>query len=451
MVPTFLLVSSLLLGQAGDANPSTAAKGASSEATASAATPRAEKLTGDALTAKVRSLLQQLDSNQQARREAAEKELVALGPDVLPLLPTVSARTPAEVRNRILRVRTALMKAAIEASTKPAIVTVQGEMKLSEALDQLSKQSGNAFIDYRERFNQEPTNPTVKVDIVDKPFWEALDTILDAAGMTIYNYDEDATALAYTARESGAQDRAGRAAYSGLFRLEPNRIDASRNLKMGGSALRLTVDVAWEPRIRPIVLEQPLSEVKAIDENGNTIEVDGSEGNLEVPVEGNNAAVELEVPLMAPDRSVKQIASLKGKLDAVVLGRVEEFEFDNLERAKNVEQERGGVTVTLSQFRKNGDIFDGHIQVRFDKAANALESHRGWIYNNDCYLIDRKGKRVENAGLEATLLDVNEVGLIYRFDVPDATSMQGYRFVYSTPAAIIKVPVEFELKNIDLP
>ncbi len=445
MLPTWIVVASLLVGQA----ESTEKVDGGSDRPAAAA--RGETLSPAALAAKVKGLVLQLDSNQQARREAAETELVELGPDVLPLLPTVNARTPAEVRNRILRVRTALMQRAIEATTKPTSVTLKGEMKLSEALEQISKQTGNRFVDYRERFNQQPTDPTVKLEIEGQQFWEALDTVLDAAGMTLYNYDEDASALAYTAREAMAGKRVGRAAYGGLFRLEPTRIDASRDLRSGSHSLRLTSEVAWEPRIRPIVLEQPLAEVVAVDEAGNSIAVDGSEGSLEVPVEGMNAAVELEIPLMAPDRDVKRIASLKGKLTAVVLGRVEEFEFANLDTAKNVEQERGGVVVTLERFRRNGEIFDAEIRVRFDKAANALESHRGWIYNNACYLVDPKGKRVENAGLEATLLDVNEVGLIYRFDVPDLPSMQGYRFVYSTPAAIIKAPVEFELKNIDLP
>ena len=445
MLPTWIVAASLLVGQAASdekTEPATAP---------SAAEASSEKLSPAALSAKVKGLIQQLDSNQQARREAAEKELVALGPDVLPLLPAVNARTPAEVRNRILRVRAALMQLAIESTTKPAQVSLSGEMKLSEALEKISQQTGNQFVDYRERFGQEATDPTIKIEVKDKPFWEALDTVLDAAGMTIYNYDENASALAYTARDAMGRDRAGKAAYSGLFRLEPTRVDASRDLRTGVHSLRLSADVAWEPRIRPIVLEQPLAEVTAVDEDGEAIEVDGSEGNLEVPVEGTNAAVELEIPLMAPDRSVKQIASLKGKLTAVVLGRVEEFEFDNLETAKNAEQERGGVVVTLERFRRNGEIFEGEFRVRFDKAANALESHRGWIYNNECFLTDPKGRRIENAGLEATLLDVNEVGLIYRFDVPDLQSMKGYRFVYSTPAAIIKVPVEFELKNIDLP
>jgi hypothetical protein len=433
VLPTLLILGSLLAGQAEAAAPAAAAN------------------SPDKLAAQVKTLIRQLDSNQQARREAAEKELIALGPDVLPLLPAMSNRTPAEIRNRLLRVRTALMQLAIEATTKPALVTLEGEMLLSEALAKIEEQTGNHFVDYRERFNQQPTDPTVKVSIDKRPFWQAVDTVLDAAGMTIYNYDDQAKGLAYTARGPGAVDRSGRGAYSGLFRIEPVRVDASRDLRtMDNRSLKVTADLAWEPRIRPIVLEQPLSEIVAVDEKGNPIEVDGREGSLEVPVETANAAVEMEFPLVAPDRSVRKIASLKGKLTAVVLGRVESFEIADIDRAKSVEQERGGVTVTLDQCRKNGDIYDVQMRVRFDKASNALESHRGWIYTNDAYLLDPKGNRVENAGLEATLLDVNEVGLAYKFDLLDA-SVKNCKFVYATPAAILKIPVEFELKDIDLP
>ncbi|WP_145087613.1 hypothetical protein [Anatilimnocola aggregata] len=158
----------------------------------------------------------------------------------------------------------------------------------------------------------------------------------------------------------------------------------------------------------------------------------------------------MDFPLTAPERAVKQIASMKGKLMATVLGRVETFEFTDLEKIKQAEQERGGVTVAVEECRKNNEIYDVEIRVRFDKAA-ALESHRGWIYNNESYLLDPKGNRIEQAGLEANLLDVNEVGLSYKFDLGDAKSPAGYKFIYKTPAAIIRIPVEFELKGIDLP
>lgn len=404
----------------------------------------------DDLAVKVRTLIKQLDSDEQAKREAAEKELVSLGPDVMPHLPTLGPQTPAEVRNRIARVRAALVSAAVEAATKPTIVTLSGEMPLSEAMKAVEKQTGNKFVDYRDRFNQEERDPKIKVELKNAPFWKAMDTILDAAELTIYNFDEESGALAYVAR-GDASPRLGRAAYSGLFRLEPIRIDSTRDLKSPeNTSLRLTLDVSWEPRLAPIVLQQPLGDVTATDENGGDLAVDRREGEVEVPVDMNNAGVELEVPLNLPPRGVKQIASIKGKFVATVPGKLETFTFKNLDRAKNISQERAGVTVTLEEVRKNGDIFDVLIRVRFDKAANALESHRGWIYNNPCQLLDAKGNPIENAGLEATLLQLNEVGLAYKFDL-EGVSLLGSSFVYQTPAAIMKIPVEFELKDIDLP
>lgn len=169
------------------------------------------------------------------------------------------------------------------------------------------------------------------------------------------------------------------------------------------------------------------------------------------PWKGGGAGVEVVIPFKIPSRSVKQIASIKGKMTAVMLGREETFEFPNPETKKGAEEERGGVTVILDQCRKVDELLEARMRVRFDKASNALESHRGWIYNNPCYLQDAQGDKVEQAAIEASLLDDNEVGIVYRFDLGDEANAARYKLVYKTPAAIIQVPVEFELKNIELP
>lgn len=152
---------------------------------------------------------------------------------------------------------------------------------------------------------------------------------------------------------------------------------------------------------------------------------------------------------MLPDRSVKEIKTLSGTLMALVPGRVETFEFTDLATARNVQQRRGGVTLLLEQTFKNVGLYDVRIRVQFDKAANALESHRGWIYNNDAYMLDPSGQRVENAGIEATRQAINEIGLSYKFVLDDG--LAGHTFVYKTPAAIVRMPVNYELRDIKLP
>jgi hypothetical protein len=452
VIDSLLVCSLLIWGQAAEQSADEPAKADTAKTGAAKASAKADApaAKNEELEAKVRLLVRQLDSDQQARREAAEKELIALGEDVLPLLPPIGRTTPAEVKNRIGRVRAALEKAAIEATTRTRHVTLKGEMLLSEALAELKRQTGNRIVDSRD---MDQSDPRIKLELENAPFWQALDTILDAAELTLYNYDSEQGALSYVARDSNALARVGRGFYNGIFRLEPTKIEIDADLRNPAArSLRLTVDAAWEPRVRPVVLMLPLAEFKAVDENGADIAVAGGEGELEFPVEGFNAGSEMDIPLALPPRSVKQIASLKGKLTAVLLGREETFEFANPEMLpKGIELERGGVVVVLDQCRMVDELLEVRMRVRFDKANNALESHRGWIYNNPCYLTDGKDTKIENAALEADLLEDNEVRVVYRFDLGDEKSASRYKLVYKTPAAIITVPVEFELKNIELP
>ncbi len=83
-----------------------------------------------------------------------------------------------------------------------------------------------------------------------------------------------------------------------------------------------------------------------------------------------------------------------------------------------------------------------------DEANGALQSHRDWVFQNLSYLVDKDGKRIENAGLETTRQAPNEVGAAYLFDVQ---RLDGLTWVYETPAAIVDLPVEYELKDIALP
>jgi hypothetical protein len=401
------------------------------------------------LAEKVKKLVVQLDDDLQARRDAAEKALVELGPDLLDVLPPPGPKASLELKARLARVRSAVEKAHIEAFTRPSTVTLQGKMKLSEALKKIEEQTGNKVVDGRERFNQEPDDVTVELDLQKVSFWQVLDKLLDEADLTLYNYNDSPGELLLMNRNPGELDRTGRGSYGGLFRLEAKSIDATRDLRNPmGNGLRITTDINWEPRVRPIVLEVPLAELQATDESGNAISTSG-EGEVEVPIESSNSGVELDLHLGLPKRSVEKIASLRGKLIALVPGRAETFYFDKLSKVKDEAQQRGGVVVTLEQVRKNEDVHEVRVRVKFDKAANALESHRGWIYNNEAYLIDGQGNKIDNGGMEARLVEENEIGLAYLFD--GNVDLAQARFVYKTPAALFKVPVEFELKDLELP
>jgi hypothetical protein len=404
----------------------------------------------EAIEVQVRRLVRQLDADELARRQAAETALVEMGPQVLNFLPRITSRTPPEVKQRLLRIQGVLQERAAEAATEASRVSIASQtIPLSRIVTLLKEQTGNQLIDFRGRWGQGAEDVEVEVDFDDIPFWDALDQILDRAGLTLYHYPGQPNTVAYVKRDADEVPRHGRAAYQGVFRIEPTTIMAMRNLRQPQTdALKLTLEVAWEPRLTPILVSQALADVRAVDEQGNAIAAAG-EGSLESPVQNGVSAVNIEIPLSVPERNVQQIASLSGRLFALVPGRVEAFEFAELEDAEDEEIRKGAVTVVLQKVRKNAALYEVFMLVRFDEAANALESHRGWVFNNKAYLLDKDGKQWEPDGLETTRRTVNEMGLSFKFVLDN--DLSEYRFVYETPAAIVQLPIEYELNKIPLP
>jgi hypothetical protein len=424
VIGTWLLTGSLLLGQA----------------------KAAEK---DGFEDQVKSLVRLLNSPVLTSREEAQQKLIELGPRVLDFLPVPTERTSAEEKQRLGQIRDKLQKAQAEASVKATYVTLTGEKKLSEIVAEMQKQTGNAIVDQRERLDQQGGDPLVKVDFQNLSFWQAMDQLLDQTGLTVYPYVEQ-DAVGFENRPENDLPRMKRpVAYSGAFRMEAMDLLAKRNLRnTEDRRVQLTMEVAWEPRLDPITVQQRMTDIKALDDQGNPIELEDTEGVLEPQILPGDLTTELLVPLKLPSRDVKQIASLKGKLTAMVPGRVETFRFNDL-AAKGVEQRRAGVAVILDQVRRNNEIWELRVLVRFDKAAGALESHRGWVFNNEAYLETKDGQRINYDGFETTRQTEQDVGMAYYFDLEKGP--QGLTFVYKTPSIVTQLPIEYEIKNLDLP
>ncbi len=422
MMPTLMLVSCLLLSQ-------TKATGAT-----------AEKVI---IATEVKRLVRQLDANEASQRDAAEKALIALGADALDHLPQITPRTAAEVKERLGRIRKFLQSATAQSSAKESLVTLDGKMSLEKALAALEKQTGNRVVGFEDR------DVNVEVNFDKVAYWSALDQILDQAGMTVNEYGGEVRALTIEARPAEMRARASEVAYAGPFRFEATRIESVLDLRNPATnGLKLGLAVSWEPRLVPIGVTQKIEQLEIKDDQGRTMAID-EEQALAANVEADITSVELIIPLKLPDREIRKIASIKGTLSALLPGRVESFEFEKLEGVSDVEQQRAGVTVTLEQVRKNQEIFEVRVVVRFDEASNALESHRGWVYENEAYMLGANGQRIERVGFETTRSDKNEVGMAYLFDLDKG--LKGCKFVYKTPSSVVSMPVTFELHDVKLP
>ncbi len=401
------------------------------------------------LELRVQQLSLQLESNDPAQRDAAELRLIELGPDVLPVLPNIDASTAAETKERLTRVRRTLEQRAAQAATQASRVTLEGDYTLSQILAELEKQTGNRVQDFRERFGQQPIEQELSVALDALEFWPALDQVLDQAGMTTYTYGGEPRTLAIvSAAEMPA--RSGAAAYRGIFRLEATEIQAQRNLRNpGDGSLRIRIEVMWEPRVLPILIRQAYRDLELTANDGSRIAPASQEGVSEVPVQSTVAGVDLILPLQLPARSAESIASLKGQLLAVVPGREETFEFTDLAQARNVSQQKGGLEVTLDRVRQNGAVYEFRMRLRLLGDEATFQSHLDWASGNVIYLEGPGGKRVDNPNFERYLEREREVGYAYLF--PLDGDLADYRLVYRSPAAILNVPVDYELKGIRLP
>jgi hypothetical protein len=296
--------------------------------------------------------------------------------------------------------------------------------------------------------------------------------------LTLYSYGQPGSLSIVAAVDKKGTARFGHANYSGPFRFEPISVVARRNVREPGiGSLVVTVEVAWEPRLKIIKLTQPMADVVAIDDRGERLPVADRAAQPEISIGREATAVKLDVPLQLPSRDVRQIASLKGKLLATVPGKIETFRFDKLSDAKNIEQRIAGVTVTLEKVhrlsgnrtssphpnplpkgegtqsnplpKREGTQCEIRVKVRFDDAGDALASHRQWIFENKAFLERPDGKSIAYQTFETTAQSKNEIGLAYQFHTDQP--LDTLTFVYQTPGTIVTRAFEYELKEIALP
>jgi hypothetical protein len=404
-------------------------------------------------------LVQQLDDDRAAERDAAETKLLELAGSTaaetdrfLELLPEENDQMPLAVRDRLTSIRQQVEDRVAKAAVTATTITLSAkEMSMADVFAAIEKQTGNRLVDNRQGDTPEPgaMSGSVTIELNDEPFWPAVDQILDQLNLSVYTYG-GMDALTLVSRPEYEGKRHGGATYSGPFRLEVLEVQGQRNLRQPErKSLKLQMEMAWEPRLRPIALSQSADDLSATTDTGATLAVSQPDAAMDVEVPDGTQAAEIILPFELPPRGSTKLASLKGRLRALIPGRQVKFEFANLASAAGKNQRRGGVQVTLDDVRKNNAIWEIHMRVALDEDNSALESHRGWVFQNKSYLVGNDGEPIDNVGLETTRQSRNEVGVAYLFDLP--AGIEGLTWVYQTPAAIVELPVEYEIKDIELP
>ncbi len=225
----------------------------------------------DAAFAKVANrLIRQLDAPELSKRDLAETELVRLGARVLPLLPKPGDVTSANAQQALQRIRAKLEIATARSASESTKVELTGKHTLKHILSELSRQSGNKF-DHLDQIPPEVLDKKHDVTWRAMPFWTALDDICDMARLTVYPYDQG-PGLVIRPKPDLLLPRSDLAGYIGPLRFECTNLTLERDPRIAGNPqLRLGLEIAWEPRLKPIS-----SSCRSTKSARSTIKIGGS-------------------------------------------------------------------------------------------------------------------------------------------------------------------------------
>jgi hypothetical protein len=414
---------------------------------------------GDAaLRDRVLQLVDRLDAGTKQSQDAAQASLIKLGPKVLPLLPDAATAKNPERKQRLEKIRATLKDMEPDLTTAASKVTIKGKgIRLSEALQQLQKQSGNAITDLREQLGAEVTNPAIDLDIEGKTFFEALDAITRKGEVTSTYATGDGSIgiMAGGAMDAPAGSPAPKKVepmvqYIGPFRVEFKGLSLNRDYTTGATTGNIQLEAAWEPRLRPMLLKLDYENLKILDDRKKEVAPQVNMEANEVVVRPENPSSEINLNIAAPERDAKKLASLKVKAELTIPAGMKTFKFPSLAE-KNVTSKQGDVSLTLEETEIDEQVWKVNVTLAYPGEGPAFESYRQGLFNNRLWLQRADGSRFEhNGGFSNTASDGGKLGFEYLFvDAPGKPA--DYQFIYESPSKVITIPLEFEFKDIPLP
>lgn len=391
----------------------------------------------------VTRLIEQLDAPQAAQRNAAETQLIELGEPIRSLLPADSADLPAEIRQRLTRIRQRLGPGP-QAAQQPADsdIRLAGAATLGAALEAISRDSR---VEFKHPLPAE--TPITPYD-APLPFWHALDYVLDQANLDIDYYGGDAQTLRLQPRRPGRPSRVDSAAYAGIYRLEPTIVTSRRVLRNDElSGLSVEVELSWKPGVTPIGVTLPLAQLAADFDDEQRVQAQSQIGSIDIATGREIPTADLRLPMQLPAGQPGKITSLSGQIRSLLPGATHRFEFPL--HTVSVRESAGSVSVQLEDVRKNGELHEVRLGVEFQSAGAAMESHRGFLLDNEVFVLASDGTRLEHLGYQLYRQSQTGIGIAYLFDIgPTAAEA---KLVYSTPSSVVQNEINFLLKNIALP
>jgi hypothetical protein len=193
--------------------------------------------------------------------------------------------------------------------------------------------------------------------------------------------------------------------------------------------------------------------VQALRPDGTAVPSFTPEAKYELPLLEGGDAFRATLDFRTPADAAPTKLALRGQIGVLMAAGTEEFAFDDISESRRVARRRGGVTVTLLDVANAPDDEGGHrvrigMSVSYDVGGPAFESHRQWMFYNEAFLEDARGRRVPHeAGFTTRQQADGGVAVEYDF-ARVGGALSSWTFRYSAPTLLIDLPVRFEFDEV---
>jgi hypothetical protein len=398
-------------------------------------------------------LIERLDSDDFATREAATRDIAAIGESARAAL--IGARDQGSLERRI-RIDQILRALAASTTSRPArreatFVTLEAVDKpLSEACALLSKESGYAIRIVPG------ADPTVTASLKHVPFFQALDALATQTGRRAdWDLRERAVVLMPT------PEKPGPSVYPGPLRVTLMTLNINRSIRFGGqpyNAANLQIRVDAEEKVRALGILVPLKPKELVDDQKRDLRVTEARSQITPYLQRMDQRAQTQgyMPMACPEPDAKAIGRLEVTISVVLTAEAYEARITNPE--EGLESADGPLRVKIESWKAGTS---GSTEVSLSIARPVLPAISGTNVPVQDDVVTFFGADGRTIGPIAT---ANGAGIPSRGEAGAGATVSAITFTATLPAGakvaglevsspkrveVLEVPVVFE--NVPLP
>lgn len=318
-------------------------------------------------------LVKDLGEDRYAVRQKAMKVLEEIGQPAVAALSEAARKGPIETQRRAQQL---LDRIEANESLAPTLVKLQlKDVPVPKAVEELNRQSRLKLelVPQQGPARQQLEQRRVNLDLPKAPFWEALEKLCEAGGLTYAPRGNKTFTLQML--EGGTPTRAP-TAYSGAFRVRVTGMNYFRNVSLLGGGgnqqaigvgtnrsegLTVSFDVLAEPHVKVMGIGGPKL-VDVVDEGGESLlsEGAGNSGGVSrasyYPGQPMMQTLTTQASLRPSTKAGATLKTLKGSLSVELLAqRKPMVQIDNILKARGkVYKGEGEMSLMIMQVQDQG-------------------------------------------------------------------------------------------------